>query len=73
MADETPLTITVPEAGKRYFACRVVRRMQQPNAVRFRPCGSVAFCGSQSKRWMTCSNPQRNLPPNSVASPWSAL
>jgi hypothetical protein len=42
MADEAPLTITVPEAGRRYFASRAVRRMLQPNAARSRPSRSGA-------------------------------
>jgi hypothetical protein len=44
MNDETPLTITVPEAGKKYFDLSVTLPTRPPNAATFQPSGLGAYC-----------------------------
>jgi hypothetical protein len=52
---EQPLTISVPEAGKRYFGlCRNAAYDAAAEAT-FQPLRSAACCGYQCGRWSGCS------------------
>ena len=48
MADDNkPLTMTVPEAGKKYFGLSLTALTGRPNAAKFQPFGSGACFGCQ--------------------------